>query len=57
MRIRRRLTLYGVFVTALTMIGFGLLLTALGQRLRTAGSRSQPGEFRRRAACDVAGAR
>ncbi|NND01851.1 MAG: HAMP domain-containing histidine kinase [Acidimicrobiia bacterium] len=29
MRIRRRLTLYGVFVTALTMLGFGLLLTAL----------------------------
>jgi len=29
MRIRRRLTLYGVFVTALTMIGFGILLTAL----------------------------
>ncbi len=29
MRIRRRLTLYGVFVTALTMLGFGLLLTGL----------------------------
>lgn len=29
MRIRRRLTLYGVFVTALTMLGFGVLLNAL----------------------------